>query len=98
PPLVAERLVMLCAARERETRACVAPDLPSLVVPGLDPEASAELLARGAGGEAAPSVRERLLEQTQGNALALLEVPSVLTDAQLAGDEPLPETLPMREQ
>ena len=96
--LDAEGIVMLFAAREREILAFDAPDLASLVLRGLDPEASSELLARGAGVEAAPSVRERLLEQTHGNALALLEVPSVLTDAQLAGDEPLPETLPMTDQ
>ena len=40
-------------------------------------------------------MRERLLEQTHGNALALVELPPALSAAQLAGDEPLPEALPM---
>ena len=44
---------------------------------------------------AAPAVRERLLEQTRGNALALVELPSALSEGQLAGDEPLPEALPL---
>src|SRR5262249_309897 len=62
---------------------------------GLTAEAAATLLARRAGVEAAPAVRDLLVERTRGNALALLEMPSALTDTQLAGEEPLPEALPM---
>ena len=87
--LDAEGIVMLFAAREGEVRGFEAEDLPSLLVERLDPEASATLLARVASS-AAPSVRERLIEQTQGNALALVELPSALSEGQLAGDEPLP--------
>jgi hypothetical protein len=43
---------------------------------------------------AAPVV-DRLVAQTNGNALALLEVPTALTRAQLAGAEPLPDAPPM---
>jgi ATP/maltotriose-dependent transcriptional regulator MalT len=93
--LDAEGIVLLFGAREGDVRTFEAPDLPSLVLEGLDREAAATLLARGAGVDAAPAVRDRLLEQTRGNALALLEVPSVLTEAQLAGAEPLPEALPL---
>jgi len=96
--LDAEGIVMVFAAREGEPHAFEGPDLPSLVVGGLDEDAASVLLTSGAGVEAAPTVRSRLLEQTGGNALALLELPSVLTKAQLAGDEPLPEALPMTRQ
>jgi hypothetical protein len=51
--------------------------------------------ARDGRAEAPPSVRERLIRQTGGNPLALLEVPAALTSAQLSGEEPLPEVLPM---
>jgi DNA-binding CsgD family transcriptional regulator len=95
--LDAEGIVMLFAAREGEVRRFDAEDLPSLPVEPLDPEASATLLARVAGA-AAPSVRARLIEQTQGNALALVELPTVLSEGQLAGDEPLPEALPLTRQ
>jgi DNA-binding CsgD family transcriptional regulator len=95
--LDAEGIVMLFAAREGDVRAFDA-DLPTLLVGGLDVEAAGTLLARGAGVDATPSVRARLVERTGGNALALLEVPSVLTPGQLAGDEPLPEALPMTRQ
>jgi DNA-binding CsgD family transcriptional regulator len=93
--LDAEGIVLLFGAREDDLRAFEAPDLASLVLAGLDAEAAGTLLASGRGVDASPAVRERLVEQTGGNALGLLEVPSALTDAQLAGDEPLPESLPM---
>jgi DNA-binding CsgD family transcriptional regulator len=96
--LEAEGIVLLFGAREGEVRAFEAPGVPSLVLGALDAEAAGTLLARGAGVEAAPSVRDRLVEQTGGNALALLEVPSALTKAQLAGAEPLPEALPLTRQ
>jgi DNA-binding CsgD family transcriptional regulator len=67
-------------------------------VEGLDAEAAVSLLERRRGVAAAPSVRQHLLEQTRGNALALLEVPSALSDAQLVGDEPLPQALPLTRQ
>ena len=52
------------------------------------------LLARGTP-RAAGAVRERLLAEAAGNPLALLELPAGLSDAQLAGRQPLPEALPL---
>ena len=92
--LDAEGVALLFGAREGDVRVFDAPDVPSHTVDGLDDVAAAELLAHAAAS-AAPQVRERLLEQTHGNALALVELPSALSAAQLAGDEPLPEALPM---
>ena len=92
--LDAEGVVLLFSAREGDVRVFDAPDVPSHTVGGLDDAAAAELLASAAAA-AAPQVRERLLAQTHGNALALVELPSALSAAQLAGEEPLPEALPM---
>ena len=92
--LDAEGVVLLFSAREGDARVFEAPDVPSHTVEGLDHGAAADLLAHAAAS-AAPQVRERLLEQTHGNALALVELPAALSAAQLAGDEPLPEALPM---
>jgi DNA-binding CsgD family transcriptional regulator len=50
------------------------------------------------GADVATAVVERLVEQTGGNALALLELPSALTTAQLSGGEPLPAALPLTDQ
>jgi DNA-binding CsgD family transcriptional regulator len=92
--LDAEGVVLLFGAREGDVRTFDAPDVPSHTVGGLDDASAAALLAHAAAA-AAPQVRERLLEQTHGNALALVELPAALSAAQLAGEEPLPEALPM---
>jgi DNA-binding CsgD family transcriptional regulator len=95
--LDAEGIVLLFAAREGEARTFEA-DVPSLQLHGLDVEAAAKLLTQRARVPTAPTVRDRLVEQTLGNALALIELPAALSDAQLAGDEPLPEPLPLTHQ
>src|SRR5215831_18234081 len=96
--LDAEGIVMLFGAREGDLGRFDAAGIPSLALEGLDREAASTLLARGAGVDIASSVLDRLVEQAHGNALALIEFPSALTEAQLAGDEPLPETLPLTRQ
>ena len=71
--------------------------MPSHALAGLDEAAATALLTRGPV-EPAPAVRARLLAHTHGNPLALVELPSALSAAQLAGDEPLPAALPMTRQ
>jgi ATP/maltotriose-dependent transcriptional regulator MalT len=93
--LDAEGIAMVFAARDDEVDAFDAPGLPSLELQGLGAEAAATLLAAGAGVDAAPAVRDRLVEWTRGNALALVELPAALTPDQLAGVQPLPEALPV---
>lgn len=95
--LEAEGIVMLFAAREGDVRAFDAADIPSLMLEGLNAEAAKTLLSRVAG-KAAPTVRDRLIRQAHGNALALVELPSALNESQLAGDELLPEALPLTHQ
>jgi DNA-binding CsgD family transcriptional regulator len=95
--LEVERIAMLFGARNGEVRTFDAPDIRSLTLAGLEAEAAEELLRRVAG-ETDPTVRDRLVEQARGNPLALLELPSALTDAQLAGEDPLPEALPLTHQ
>jgi DNA-binding CsgD family transcriptional regulator len=94
--LKAERIVLLMAARDSDLRQFHAPGLPELHLRGLDPEAAGQLLdAQPHGGGIAAAVRERLIEETGGNPLALLEVPATLSGEQLKGREPLPERLPL---
>jgi DNA-binding NarL/FixJ family response regulator len=96
--LDAEGVIMLFGVREGETNTFEIPGTPSIRLEGLGAEAAERLLAHGAGVEAAPAVRDLLLEHTRGNALALLEIPSALTPAQLSGAEPLPAELPVTRQ
>jgi len=92
--LAAEPVVLLLAARDDDVRQFAEQDLPSLWLGGLDPAAAGQLLEAHAG-KLTPEVRDRLVEETGGNALALLELPASLSGEQLAGREPLPERLPL---
>jgi DNA-binding CsgD family transcriptional regulator len=89
-----EGIVMLFGAREGEARSFEARELAQLVVQGLEAREAGELIG-GMHGDVAPAVRDRLVTQAAGNALALVELPAALSARQLAGAEPLPETLPL---
>src|SRR5512132_323735 len=93
--LHADRVAMLFAAREGEARRFDAPGLPELYLGGLDPESAGALIDRQAPVSLSPEVRSRLVDGTGGNPLALLELPLALSEAQLAGTEPLLDPLPI---
>src|SRR5262245_47528730 len=93
--LEAEGIVLLFAAREGELREFEAPDLAELWLAGLDGEAAGALLDRHAGVALSPETRARLVEATGGHPLALLELPSTLSEGQLSGGEPLLTPLPV---
>jgi DNA-binding CsgD family transcriptional regulator len=95
--LAAERVALLLAARDAAPRRFQDSGLPELRVEGLGRVAAGALLVERAGPGVAPQVRDRFVEQTGGNPLALIELPSMLTPGQLAGDEPLPLPLPLTE-
>jgi DNA-binding CsgD family transcriptional regulator len=92
--LAAEPVAMLFAAREGEARTFAAPGLPELVLEGLAAEPAAQLL-RASAPAAADPVREWLLAEAEGNPLALLELPSGLSEGQLHGRAGLPEAIPL---
>jgi len=93
--LEAEPIVMLFATREGEARRFEAPGLPELRLAGLDSGAAEELLAREVGVAASSELRDRLVAETGGNPLALLELSSGLTDAQLSGAETMLSPIPV---
>jgi DNA-binding CsgD family transcriptional regulator len=59
--------------------------LPELTVGGLDDSDAQELLATALAGPLDERVRDRILSETRGNPLALLELPRGRTLAELAG-------------
>lgn len=63
----------------------------------LDPEAASALL-RERFPTLAPRVRQRLLEEAQGNPLALLELPPALSGPQQAAWQALPTVLPLTDR
>ena len=92
--LDSESVAVLFAVREGEAGAFSASGLEQLTLAGLGREHARELLSRRLKHEPAPEVAERLVRGTQGNPLALVEIPGLLSDGQLAGDEPMEEPLP----
>jgi DNA-binding CsgD family transcriptional regulator len=93
--LGAEGVVVLFAAGEDGSRSFDAPDLSELRLAGLDAESAGRLLVERAGSPVEAGVLARLTTETEGNPLALIELPRVLSVEQLAGREPLPEPLPI---
>jgi DNA-binding CsgD family transcriptional regulator len=93
--LAADPVAMVFAARTGETwGAAFAPSgLPVLQVGGLDEDAARRLLDERSGDPLPGEVADRLVRDTGGNPLALLELPTGLSTGQLAGEAPLPEQL-----
>jgi DNA-binding CsgD family transcriptional regulator len=92
--LLAERVGLVFALRESGGEH-VLDGLPELVVEGLlDPDARA-LLEIALPGPVDARVRRRILDETRGNPLALIELPRGLTPAELAGGFGLPDTRPL---
>ncbi|MFD4462127.1 AAA family ATPase [Nocardia sp. NPDC058480] len=88
--LDAEGVVMLFATRSGP-QDFPAPGLTELVLPGLRPDAAAALLDAGTT-PLSPAVRYRLLAESDGNPLALLELPSVVGAGIVGETNPLPLT------
>ena len=91
--LHAERVVLVFAVREPADELRVLAGLPELVVGRLDDRAATELLASLTPARLSPAVGSRIVVETGGNPLALVEVASELSSAQLAGVAALPEPL-----
>jgi len=92
--LEAEDVVILFAAREPESATFSTPGLPELRLQGLTPAAAKAMLAAVAP-ELTHYTAERLIELTQRNPLALIEIPRALSKGHLAGHIPLDEPLPI---
>ena len=94
--LAGSSVVTLFATRGRE---------PALVESGiavhelspLEPAAARELLRQRWGSRLRPSVARRLVTATEGNPLALVEMPALLTPGQRTGLEALDDPLPVSE-
>ena len=82
--LLAESVLLLCAVREPAKDGLLA-DLPHLTLEGLSDEDARALLSATIPGRLDEQVRERLIGETRGNPLALLELPREMSQAELAG-------------
>jgi DNA-binding CsgD family transcriptional regulator len=82
--LLAESVAIVFAVRETGTRRVFA-GMPELPLRGLDEKDSRALLASAMPGRLDHPVRDRIVAETRGNPLALLELPRGTSAAQLAG-------------
>jgi DNA-binding CsgD family transcriptional regulator len=91
----AEGVVLLLATRDDDdAHGFTSPSFQELRLRGLDAGAAGALLAERFPAGLAGEVRDRLIEATQGNPLALVELSASLEADQLAGRAPLPDPLP----
>jgi DNA-binding CsgD family transcriptional regulator len=90
--LLAERFAILFAAREPID---ALGGLPQLAVEGLAEHDARALLESVLPDRLDQRIRDRIVAETRGNPLALLELPRGLTPAQLAGGFGLPAALPL---
>ena len=90
--LLAERIALVFAAREPIDALA---GLPELHVEPLGHRDARALLDSVLPGRLDERVLERIVAETRGNPLALLELPRGLTPAQLAGGFGLPAALPL---
>jgi DNA-binding CsgD family transcriptional regulator len=82
--LLAESVAIVVAVREPNTRHDF-DGLPELVLRGLGEEDAHTLLARAVPGRLDDRVRDRIIAETRGNPLALLDLPRSMSATERAG-------------
>ncbi len=92
--LLAEPIALILAVREPVVDPELA-GLPGLTVTGLGSADAGTLLASAVGGRVDADVRDRIVAETRGNPLALLQLPRGLGPAGLAGGFWLPDSRPL---
>jgi len=92
--LLAERIVLVVAMRDQGDLHDFA-GLPELVIKGLIEADSGQLLDSVIKGPVDPRVRDRIIAETRGNPLALLELPRAWTTAELVDGFEQPDLVPL---
>ena len=92
----ADQIALLFAVREPFEPAVPMDGVPDLYLRGLDDQDARELLGSVVGGPLGPLLADRIVSETRGNPLALVELGGELTSDHLAG-APITEPLPVSE-
>jgi DNA-binding CsgD family transcriptional regulator len=92
--LLAERIALVVALREPAGETDF-DGLPYLAVTGLSDADAGRLLDSVVAGPIDPRVRERIISETRGNPLALLELPRAWTTAELVAGLGRPDETPL---
>jgi DNA-binding CsgD family transcriptional regulator len=93
--LLADRIALIFGERSDTLTASPIEGLPTLDVHGLAPDAARALLVSHAGFELDRDVADRVLAETEGNPLAIIEVAKGLTPDKLVGLAATPHPLPL---
>jgi DNA-binding CsgD family transcriptional regulator len=93
--LFAESVVMVFVTREPAEQFR---GLPELVLEGLDADDARALLASGLVGLVDEQVRDRVVAETRGNPLALMELPHGISAAELAGGFGVADGVPLSDR
>jgi len=91
--LRADPIALIFTARDGDAATFTAEGVPVLVLTGLAAPAARLLLAEHTAAPLPEQVVQALLTQAGGNPLALVELPTALTGAQLTGTAPMPAQL-----
>jgi DNA-binding CsgD family transcriptional regulator len=89
--IAAESLLIVLAVREKDDERLF-PGVPDLTVEGLAEDDARALLVASTAGHLDERVRDRLVAETGGNPLALLELVTTSSEAELAGGFAVPST------
>ncbi len=92
--LETDGVAVLVAVRDGVPSVFDGAGLAEFRIDGLDRSAAGELLAATPANRMTPALVHSLVDATAGNPLALLELPALLSEAQLDGEAPLPDPLP----
>jgi hypothetical protein len=92
--LAAEPAGMVFAVRASDREPTLT-GLPELVVRGLSNSDATALVESAVTGTLDPGVRDRIVAESHGNPLALLELPQGHTPAEMAGGFGLPDATPL---
>src|SRR6202011_2001190 len=92
--LMAESVALVFAVREPADEQTFA-GLPELILGGLNDEDARGVLGLGSAGRLDERVVDRIVAETRGNPLALLELPRGLSAAELAGGFGVSSTQPL---
>jgi DNA-binding CsgD family transcriptional regulator len=90
--LEGEAIALVFTARD-DDRPFVARGVPDLRLRALDPADARRLVSERLGSDVPPAVIEWLVQNANGNPLALMELPGTLSALQLSGRDPVAATL-----
>ena len=92
--LLADRVVLLLSRRTGQGSPAL-DDLPEMLVEGLSVRAAADLLKTVGSDSVGPPRFEQFVAELNGNPLAILELPRLLSADQLSGLVPMTQPLPI---